>query len=74
MDENTFIRGCVELISINNVPFKLFDSKGFKTIVGPMCIALGIHINSSNIVEKIDKAAKDVRDLIAQDANRKCYL
>ena len=63
MNEKTLKNACLELVTINDRPFKLMDDSGFRKILNPLQEGMraNCNINADNIREKIGVKANDVR-------------
>ena len=63
MNKKTPKNACLELVSINDRPFKLMDDSGFRKILNLLLedMRANFAVNAENIHEKIRKKANDVR-------------
>lgn len=71
MNEETFTKACVQLATLNNLPFRLFEYAGFKDIIAPISQAFNININSHNIGEHIRSTADKIRNHICKEIEGK---
>lgn len=67
MNSATLTRCCVEMVTRNALPFKIMDSSGFRNIIDPISVALGITINALNVKEMVKVSANKIKLLISNE-------
>ena len=72
MDKNQFLKCCVGLITVKNIPFRIFDDEEFfKKIIAPYEQKFGTKLNSKNIVSAIEKCGEQVTEIISKRLKNK---
>lgn len=73
MSKSHLTHACVEMITRDALPYRCMDSPGFRKIIDPICSALGISINSSNIKSRITEAAAQIKSLISNELHQRMF-
>jgi hypothetical protein len=60
IDPHQYIKGCIELISENNLSYNTFDSEGFRLISTPIDTAIGKRMNANDLSKIIADTANNI--------------
>lgn len=72
MDKKEFLKCCVGLVTVKNIPFRIFDDHDFfKKIIGPYEQKFGVNLNSKNIGLVVEKASQEIKDIITRRVEKK---
>ncbi|XP_011186780.2 uncharacterized protein LOC105214818 [Zeugodacus cucurbitae] len=72
IDKAEFLRCCVGLVTMKNLPFRLFDDKEFfKALLEPYERKFGVVVNSHNLTHIIGDSSKNITDTIASRLKHK---
>lgn len=72
MNKYEFLLCCVGLVTVKNIPFRIFDDERFfKKLIHPYEDIFKTNINSKNIVEKIRIVANNIKESISKCINKK---
>lgn len=65
IDKNEFLKCCVGLVAVKNMPFRIFDDREFfKTLIKPYEHAFQTNLNSKNIVTLLESSTFDIKDIL----------
>lgn len=72
MDRNQFLKCCVGLVSVKNMPFRAFDDEEFlKPILSPYEETFQLNLNSRNIVKVLESASLKIQEKIKNTVKNK---
>lgn len=74
--EESIMKSCVELVTKNRRPFKLFDDSGFRKIIDPVLRALGAKeedITAETVEKRVQEKAKSKREDISQSLSERMF-
>lgn len=64
---------CIELVTVNGLPYSFINSSGFQKIINPMSVKLQPNksFNIKNLKQKINETAADIKQQIKEDIKNK---
>ncbi|XP_055386349.1 uncharacterized protein LOC129615251 [Condylostylus longicornis] len=72
MDKREFLKCCVGLGTLKNIPLRIFDDNDFfKKIIKPYEDQFQTNLNSTNVTSVIEKAGEEVKRLIREHVKNK---
>lgn len=71
--ETVLWNACIELVTVNGLPYSLINSSGFQKIIYPMSQKLQENksFNIKNFKQKIKETAADIKEQIKEDVKNK---
>lgn len=73
MDADTFYKACITMVTKDALPIRTLKSKGLGLFIDPIGKALGVSMNSQNLVCKLKLAAANIKLLIAQELSYRMF-
>ena len=73
MDTHTFLKSCVELVTVNSVPCSHFDFPAFRAITMPIQEALNITVNAHNIMDHVSLSVEHIKTIIKAELCNKLF-
>ncbi|XP_037943633.1 uncharacterized protein LOC119676467 [Teleopsis dalmanni] len=72
IDISKFLRCCVGLVAVNNLPLDIYDDdKFFKTLIAPYERKFGTNLNSRNIIAVIKNSCIEIQQIIREHIKNK---
>lgn len=72
MDKNKFLKCCAGLVTVKNIPFRIFDDMDyFKELISPYEEEFKVNLNSKNISLIVTQAATKMKEVIRKNVNKR---
>lgn len=65
MDRNKFLKCCVGLVAVKNIPFRIFNDRVFfKSLILPYEKTFNTNLNSKNIVSSVQMCSEKIQQIL----------
>lgn len=72
MNKNQFLKCCIGLTTVKNIPFRIFDDQNFfKVLISPYEKKFKTNLNSKNIVKSVENASSQIKKIISKRIKKK---